>query len=72
MGIGSMAARIGSISSPYILYLQNTVSWLPSTLFGVLSVLAGLAALMFPETKNRKMPQTIEEAELFYRGAFHK
>jgi len=72
MGAGSMAARIGSISSPYILYLQESVPWLPSTIFGALSVFAGLAALMFPETKNKTMPQTIEEAENFYRKAFSK
>ena len=70
LGIGSMAARVGSISSPYIILLQDYVSWLPTTIFGILSIVAGLAALTFPETMNRTMPQTIPEAELFYQGIY--
>ena len=69
VGIGSMAARVGSICSPYIILLQDYISWLPTSIFGVLSVAAGITALSFPETMNRTMPQTIEEAEDFYKGA---
>ena len=63
-----MAARLGSMSAPFILFLQQPLSWLPTTMFGVLSVLAGFLVLTFPETKDREMLQTIKEAELFYRG----
>ena len=33
LGMASMASRIGGILSPYIILLQNYVSWLPSTIF---------------------------------------
>ncbi|KAB7493647.1 Organic cation/carnitine transporter 7 [Armadillidium nasatum] len=36
---------------------------LPSTVFGVLSLAAGLLALLLPETLNKTLPQTIEEVE---------
>ncbi|CAK8684124.1 organic cation transporter protein-like [Clavelina lepadiformis] len=70
LGIGSMAARIGSIASPYIIFLQDYVSWLPTTVFGSLSVIAGILGIFFPETMNKTMPQTIPEAELFYQGKY--
>ena len=62
-----MAARVGSIASPYIILLQDYISWLPTTIFGVLSIAAGILATFFPETMKRTMPQTIPEAELFYK-----
>ena len=65
-----MAARIGSIASPYIIFLQDYVSWLPTTVFGSLSVIAGILGIFFPETMNKTMPQTIPEAELFYQGKY--
>ena len=37
--MGSLAARIGSISAPFILGLQQTIKWLPSSLFSFLGKL---------------------------------
>lgn len=36
---------------------------LPLVLFAAMSVTAGLISLLFPETLNTKLPDTIEEAE---------
>ncbi|CAK8683927.1 unnamed protein product [Clavelina lepadiformis] len=72
LGVGSMAARVGSIASPYIILLQDYISWLPTTIFGVLSIAAGILATFFPETMKRTMPQTIPEAELFYKKKYAK
>ncbi|XP_077978509.1 organic cation transporter protein-like [Glandiceps talaboti] len=65
MGVSSMSARVGSLISPYVMLLD--VYWipLPFVIMGSTSVVAGLAALLLPETKNRKLPETIEEGELF-------
>lgn len=35
---------------------------LPLIIFGGLSVVAGVASLWLPETLNRKLPETIEDA----------
>nr|CAB3266135.1 organic cation transporter protein-like [Phallusia mammillata] len=72
VGIGSMAARVGSISSPYIILLQDYISWLPFVIFGVMSIIAGGLGFLFPETMNKTMPQTIAEAELFYEEAYSR
>jgi len=36
---------------------------LPTTIFGVCALVAGIMSLWLPETLNVKLPQTIEEAE---------
>ena len=39
--------------------------FIPSVTFGVLSLLAGLLGLLLPETANRKLPETLLDAEEF-------
>jgi len=34
----------------------------PILLFGIVSFVAGALALLFPETRNQKLPDTIKEA----------
>ena len=63
LGMSSGAARVGGILSPIILLLKDYVPSLPSILFGSSAVLAGLLALLLPETRGRKLPQTLEEGE---------
>lgn len=66
VGSSSMCARIGSISAPYIsLYGGKAYRYLPVILFGVTSIIAGLLALLLPETKGKSLPDTIEEGEAF-------
>ena len=38
---------------------------LPMVIFGSASLAAGLLTLLLPETLNRNLPETIEEAERF-------
>ena len=37
--------------------------WSPGVVFGTLSVLAGVATLLLPETNGRPLPQTVEQIE---------
>jgi len=67
LGVSSMASRWGSISSPYLIFLQDYVSWLPFTIFGAVALLAAFLTLFLPETKGVDMMQTMEEAENFYK-----
>lgn len=63
MGVCSMIGRIGSMVSPQMPLLGQIWKPLPLLLFGVLSTIAGFLSLLFPETLNTKLPDTIYEAE---------
>ncbi|XP_033635412.1 organic cation transporter protein-like [Asterias rubens] len=65
MGISSTAARIAGILSPFMLELGSLWEPLPFILFGGLSIAAGLLALLLPETKDKILPETLEEGEAF-------
>ncbi len=64
MGICSMIARIGAIIGTF----SNdnlTRLWIhfPVLLYGGVSFLAAILALMFPETLNQSLPQTVDDVE---------
>ena len=63
LGVCSVASDIGGILSPIILLLGDAVAFLPLMLFGSSAVLAGLLALLLPETLGRRLPQTLAEGE---------
>ncbi|XP_042906962.1 organic cation transporter protein [Parasteatoda tepidariorum] len=63
IGSSSMWGRIGSIIAPFVKELgQATHAWLPNVVYGLLAISSGLLALLLPETKDKKMPDTLEEA----------
>ena len=37
----------------------------PAVVFGVFSIAAGLSALLLPETRGRRLPETVQEVEEF-------
>ncbi|XP_007437532.2 solute carrier family 22 member 5, partial [Python bivittatus] len=63
MGVGasSMASRIGSILSPYFVYLGAYDRFLPYILMGSLTVLSGILTLFLPESYGTPLPETIEQ-----------
>ena len=62
--LASAGARVGSLSSPLIAMLDVYSQVLPLVVYGVIVFSAGLVSLwLWPETKSRKLPETIEEAE---------
>ncbi|XP_071113439.1 organic cation transporter protein-like [Haliotis cracherodii] len=72
MGSSSVFARVGGIISPFVadiglLVGGNLKTALPLIVFGAVSVGAGLLSLALPETLNRKLPETIEDAKAFGR-----
>ena len=56
---GSMAARIGAVSAPYILLIN--VAWLPYVIFSAMAIFAGVTGLYLRETRNKPIPNTIRE-----------
>ncbi|CAG5134163.1 unnamed protein product [Candidula unifasciata] len=72
MGLSSFSARIGGILAPFIADIGNVIEGdfavaLPLIIFGVVSIAAGLLALLLPETAYRKLPDTVEDAKQFGR-----
>uniref|UniRef100_A0A8C5QEF7 Major facilitator superfamily (MFS) profile domain-containing protein n=1 Tax=Leptobrachium leishanense TaxID=445787 RepID=A0A8C5QEF7_9ANUR len=63
VGVGSMSSRVGSIISPYIVYLGAYDRILPYILMGSLTVVMGILVLLFPETVGRPLPETIDQTQ---------
>ncbi|XP_045494326.1 carcinine transporter-like [Colias croceus] len=55
------------IISPYIVYLEVYISWLPLVILACICIVGALTALFLPETANREMPQTFDDAEEMVR-----
>jgi len=69
IGSSSMCARVGSIIAPYIgRELGRSSPAAPVIIFGVTSVLAGVLVLLLPETRNTKLPDTMQEGEEFNKN----
>lgn len=72
MGSCSCMARVGGIIAPLIADLDQLVSGkfgkaLPLLVFGILSVIAGLMALVLPETLKQELPETLQDGIEFGR-----
>ncbi|KAM9311587.1 organic cation/carnitine transporter 2-like [Gastrophryne carolinensis] len=63
VGIGSMSSRVGSVISPYFVYLGAYNKMLPYILMGSLTVIMGVGVLLFPETFGKALPETINQAQ---------
>ncbi|CAL1296486.1 unnamed protein product [Larinioides sclopetarius] len=71
VGSCSMSARVGSIIAPFVRELGKvTHPVVPNLLFGFLALTSGLLGLLLPETKDQKLPDTLEDGENF--GEFPK
>ncbi|KAM3961009.1 carcinine transporter-like [Aphomia sociella] len=72
-GSGSSMAHIcgyvATIISPYIIYLENYIYWLPYVMIGCVAGVGGVIALMLPETAGKDMPHTFEDAEELIRSS---
>ncbi|XP_071316653.1 solute carrier family 22 member 4-like [Trachinotus anak] len=63
MGCCSMAARIGTIISPFILYLGQYIRALPYILMGSLAICGAISCLLLPETFGKALPETISQMQ---------
>ncbi|XP_070532073.1 organic cation transporter protein-like [Ptychodera flava] len=65
VGMCSMCARIGGILAPQLLLMSKIWAKLPAVVFGVACILAGILILPLPETRGKKLPESLEEGERF-------
>lgn len=63
VGLGQVAGRMGGIPGPLVRLLAVQSPSLPLLLYGLVSVLSGLAALLLPETQNLPLPDTIQDVQ---------
>ena len=69
VGTSSVMAHVGTITAPYVADLLGQVSWwAPSTLCGILAVIAGITCLLLPETRKRSLADTVEQETKEGRG----
>ncbi|BFZ09836.1 hypothetical protein BsWGS_12875 [Bradybaena similaris] len=67
MGVACLFARLGGMISPYIADLSSIVESefgqaIPLIVFGSSTIIGGLLCIMLPETLNRHLPETLEDA----------
>ncbi|XP_043276634.1 organic cation transporter protein-like isoform X2 [Venturia canescens] len=69
VGTSSVMAHVGTITAPYVADLVGQAFWwAPSTLCGILAVIAGISCLVLPETRDRSLADTVEEETAKGRG----
>ncbi|XP_055370509.1 organic cation/carnitine transporter 2-like isoform X2 [Betta splendens] len=63
MGCCSMAARVGSIVAPFIIYQGKYWKALPYVLMGALALAGALISLLLPETFGKTLPESISQMQ---------
>ncbi|XP_068221444.1 solute carrier family 22 member 3-like [Palaemon carinicauda] len=64
LGLTSMMGRLGAIISPFINDKLGGYHWaIPSTIFGITSMIAGSLTCLLPETNNVDLPETVADVE---------
>ncbi|CAJ1063492.1 solute carrier family 22 member 4-like [Xyrichtys novacula] len=63
MGMCSSAARIGSITAPYVIYLGTYNKILPYILMGSLTIASSVVNFFLPETLSKDLPETVEQMQ---------
>ncbi|XP_036975548.1 solute carrier family 22 member 5-like [Acanthopagrus latus] len=63
MGCCSMAARIGTIISPFIVYMRQYYKALPYILMGSLAISGAFLCFLLPETFRKPLPETLPQMQ---------
>ncbi|KAJ6648230.1 Solute carrier family 22 member 5, partial [Pseudolycoriella hygida] len=63
MGLCSTMGRIGAMFAPFAPLLSQYFDILPYLTFGGMALIAAVLILLLPETRNKKLPDTLYEAE---------
>ncbi|XP_028027419.1 organic cation transporter protein-like [Bombyx mandarina] len=63
ISVCSTAGRIGSLIAPLTPLLSYYHKSMPTVIFGAMCFISSTLVMMLPETRNMRLPDTIEEAE---------
>jgi OCT family organic cation transporter-like MFS transporter 4/5 len=62
VGFFATMSRVGALLSPFAPFLAKYYKPLPYIVFGTTALLGGFSYLLLPETLNRALPNTVDEA----------
>jgi OCT family organic cation transporter-like MFS transporter 4/5 len=62
VGFFATISRVGALLSPFAPFLAKYYKPLPYIVFGASALLGGMIYLVMPETLNKKLPNTVEDA----------
>lgn len=63
VGLSSTVARIGSMVAPFVATLSQSTPWLPPLAFGIIPLIGAGLCIILPDTRGKKLPDTLEEGE---------
>ncbi|KAL0966420.1 hypothetical protein UPYG_G00295110 [Umbra pygmaea] len=63
LGVASMAARIGSILTPYVVYISVYNKIVPYIIFGMISLFSAGLSLLLPDTRGCKLPDDLSQVK---------
>ncbi|XP_053296876.1 organic cation/carnitine transporter 2-like [Pleuronectes platessa] len=68
VGVNSTGARLGTILSPYVIYLGVFSKILPYLIFGTFSIIAAVFSMLLPDTRNCQLLDLISQVQPIRRG----
>ncbi|KAI8122393.1 Solute carrier family 22 member 21 [Lucilia cuprina] len=72
LSLCSMIGRIGSMLAPQTPLLANYYEYAPQIFFAAFALVSGCLTLLFPETANKSLPTTMNEASNLKNGPDEK
>ncbi|XP_076465336.1 uncharacterized protein LOC143297051 [Babylonia areolata] len=61
VGTAGIVSRVATMGAPFLLLWAEETPWAPGVMVGCLCCLASASIWLLPETRHRKLPDTIEE-----------
>ena len=65
VGSSSMVSKIGGTLSTTVAALADIHPAIPTLIFTVMAITSGALTVMLPETKDRKMPDSIDDVDRY-------